>query len=123
MRYEFVKVKRDTNTVYNRSVPVWEIPVLEFIFEDGNVERTGEFEDAGREYPEPAKEMERLVLAYGRDPQSGVPYAHSVYGAAGQGIRALKRAIEEETQAAEEAEPAPRKISTRKSTELDSLLT
>ena len=35
MRYEKVKVTRDTNTVHNREVPPWEVPILEYLFEEG----------------------------------------------------------------------------------------
>src|ERR1700675_2336828 len=95
MRYERVKVKRDTNTVHNRAVAPWEIPVLEFLFEDGNVERTGQFEEVAGEYPGAANELDRLVRCYGSDPKSGVPYANSVYGNARAGERSLAKLIED----------------------------
>jgi hypothetical protein len=111
MRYERVKVQRDTNTVHNVSVAPWEIPVLEFIFDDGNVERLGEFLETGREFPEPAKELDRLVKCYGSDPKSGVPYANSVFGNARVGVRNLTKLIDdakaEDEAASKEAEPAP----------------
>ena len=86
MRYERVKVKRDTNTVHNRAVAPWEVPVLEFLFEDGNVERLDEFVEVAGEYPEATKELDRLVRCYGADPKSGVPYANMVYGNARAGV-------------------------------------
>lgn len=111
MRYERVKVKRDTNTVHNRAVAPWEIPVLEFLFEDGNVERTGTFEEVQGEYPGAANELDRLVRCYGSDPKSGVPYANSVYGNARAGERSLAKLIEdarsEDEAAAEEKAPIP----------------
>lgn len=95
MRYVKVKVKRDVNTVYNRAVPEWEVPVLQFIFEEGNVELLNEFEEAeGRDLPDAAFEFDRLARAYGSDPQSGVPYVASVYGQAQAGVRALKDAMD-----------------------------
>jgi hypothetical protein len=108
MRFTNVKVKRDTNTVYNRSVPEWEVPVLEFIFEDGNVERLGTFGEVARDYPAPAVEFDRLVRSYGADPQSGIPYVASVYGQASAGVRALGRAIEEAK--ADDAKAAPKHL-------------
>ena len=43
MRHERVKVTRDGNTVHNRAVPPWEIPILEYLFDPGNVEPLDEF--------------------------------------------------------------------------------
>jgi hypothetical protein len=95
MRYERVKVKRDTQTTHNRPCPSWEIPILEYLFEDGNVERLGVFEEVAGEYPTPAKELDRLVRAYGSDPKSGVPHANSVYGNGRNGERSLAKLIDE----------------------------
>jgi hypothetical protein len=128
MRYERVKVKRDTNTVHNRAVAPWEIPVLEFLFEDGNVERTGQFEEVAGEYPGAANELDRLVRCYGSDPKSGVPYANSVYGNARAGERSLAKLIEdarsEDEAAAEEKAhiPAPTTKRGRKAQATESLL-
>jgi len=108
MRYERVKVKRDTNTVHNTAVAPWEIPLLEFIFEDGNVERTGQFEEIARDYPEPAKELDRLIRAYGSDPKSGVAHANSVFGNARAGERTLKKMIDD-AEAEDKAVAAPAK--------------
>jgi hypothetical protein len=95
MRYVEVKVTRDTNTVYNKTVPEWELPVLEFIFEQGNVElRDGVTRDA-RPYPTAEDEFDRLARSYGSDAQTNVPFVASVYGQAGRGIRALAKAIEQ----------------------------
>lgn len=111
MRYERVKVKRDTNTVHNRAVAPWEIPVLEFIFEDGNIEQLNVFEEVSGEYPEGAKELDRLVRCYGSDPKSGEPYANSVYGNGRAGVRALQKLIDdskaEDEAVAAEAAPTP----------------
>ena len=95
MLYERVKITRDPHTVYNRAVLPWEIPILEFTFEEGNVQRLGVQERTEDAYPEPATEFHRLTLAYGSDPQSGVPYAASVYGQASAGVNALRRAMAE----------------------------
>lgn len=128
MRYERVKVKRDLNTVHNKDVAPWEVAVLEFIFEDGNVERLDEFVLVDRDYPDAAKEFERLVKCYGSDPQSGVPYAASVFGNASAGIRNLRKAIEEakqEDEAAVEVKapvPAPARRRGRPAATADALL-
>ena len=111
MRYERVKVTRDLNTVHNRAVAPWEIPVLEYLFEDGNVEHTDVWEEVKGEYPNAAKELDRLVRCYGSDPKSGVPYANSVYGNARAGERTLAKMIEEaisdDEAAAKESTPIP----------------
>lgn len=109
MRYERVMVKRDTQTVYNKSVFPWEIAVLEYIFEEGNVTRTNEFEIVDMPYPAAAEEMFRLEKAYGADPQSGVPFVCSVYGQASTGVNAMRRAIADAKDAEVAARPKRRR--------------
>jgi hypothetical protein len=106
MRYERVKVKRDTNTVHNRAVPPWEIPMIEFIFDDGNVERLGEFEEVAGDYPDPANELDRLVRVYGSDPKSGVAHANAVFGTGRKGATEIRKLIDE-AKAEDKAAKAP----------------
>jgi hypothetical protein len=127
MRYERVKVKRDTNTVHNRAVAPWEVPVLEFLFEEGNIEHTNAFEEVSGEYPDATRELDRLVRCYGADPKSGVPYANSVYGNARAGVRSLQKLIDDakadDEDAAREvkvATPAPKR--SRSARAVDALL-
>lgn len=109
MRYEKVKVTRDTNTVHMREVPPWEIPMLEWVFDEGNVVRLGEYVEPTRgklinkEYPTAAEELDRLTRVYGSDPKSGVPHAFSVYGNARAGIRTLQKMIDDAKAADHEA--------------------
>jgi hypothetical protein len=112
MLYERVKITRDPHTVYNRSVLPWEIAILEFTFEEGNVQRLGTQERTADAYPDPATEFQRLTVAYGSDPQSGTPYVASVYGQASQGVNALRRAIAEVK--AEDEATKPKAASTRR---------
>jgi hypothetical protein len=107
MRYERVKVKRDGNTVHNRATPPWEIPMLEWVFDEGNIERLGVFEEVAGEYPDAVSELDRLVRVYGSDSKSGVPHANSVYGNARAGIRVLEKLIDDAKAADDAAEPAP----------------
>jgi hypothetical protein len=107
MRYQRVKVKRDTNTVHNRAVPPWEIPMLEFLFDEGNVEPLGVFEEVVGEYPEAPRELDRLVRAYGADPKSGIPHANSVYGNARAGVRSLQKLIDDAKAEDDAAAPTP----------------
>lgn len=126
MRYERVKVKRDELTVHNRAFASWEIPIIEFLFDDGNVERLGVFEEVPGEYPTAAKELDRLVRCYGADPKSGVPYANSVYGNARAGERSLAKLIEdakiEDKAAANEKAPIPAPAKKRGRQSAESLL-
>lgn len=94
MIYQNVKIIRDSNTVYNRSVPEWEIPVLMSIFDDGNVQPLGTFVRVDRMHPSAEVEYDRLSRRYGEDSQSGVPYVTAVYGAGGRGISAVQAAID-----------------------------
>lgn len=117
MRYERVKIKRDTNTVHNRAVPPWEIPVLEFLFEAGNIEPLGDFEEVAGEYPEAATELDRMVRAYGADPKSGIAHAHSVFGSGRKGVVELRKLIDaakaEDAAADKAKKPAPVKRARR----------
>jgi len=94
MRYERVKIQKDTNTIYNRAVPQWEIPILEFVFGEGNVVPLGVFEKAPRDYPEAQDEHQRLSLKYGIDKETKTDFVATVYGASRIGIREIGKAIE-----------------------------
>jgi hypothetical protein len=94
MRYEVIKITRDTNTVYSRAVPQWELPILEFIFGEGNVVPTDKFEKAPRDYPEARDEYERLSKKYGTDKETGTDFVATVYGSSRIGIREIGKAIE-----------------------------
>lgn len=127
MRYERVRIKRDTNTIHNRAVPDWEIPVLEYLFDRGNVEKTGIFVEVAGDYPDPREEFERLAQRYGSDNKSGTPHICEVYGTAMMGVRALSKAIDEAKAADEEAAgatkaPARRARAGSRSAPSDSLL-
>jgi hypothetical protein len=116
MRHERVKITRDGNTVHNRAVPPWEIPVLEFLFDPGNVEPLDEYievkdrEGKPASYPMASDEMARLVKAYGSDPKSGIAHANSVFGNGRRGVTELNKLIEsakaEEAAAAKKAPKA-----------------
>jgi hypothetical protein len=109
MLYAHVKITRDTNTTYHRAMPEWEIPVLEFIFDPGNVTKLGTTEKVERAYPSAAEEFSRLTQAYGSDPKTDIPHVASVFGQQGAGVRALGRMIDEAKAAEAEAEAAAAK--------------
>lgn len=95
MIFEFVKIVRDVNLAPSRSVPAWEIPVMEVVFDGGNVQPQGEYERVDRPYPEASYEFNRLAKRYGSDPKTEVPYVMIAYGTAQIGVRALAAAIAE----------------------------
>lgn len=105
MRYVRVKVRRDTQTTNSSLVPPWEVPILESMFEEGNVE-TLDFESSANPYPsDVAEEFGRLAKAYGEDPDTGVAHVANVFGSAGRGVKALAEAINEAREAEEAATP------------------
>jgi hypothetical protein len=133
MRYEKVKVTRDTNTVHSREVPPWEFPLIEFLFGEGNLVRTDEFvvptkgKLINHDYPDAKIELNRLIDAYKADPKSGIPYAISVYGNGTAGVRSLQKLIDEakdaDKAAAKETAPTPARAKKRgRTVEADSLL-
>lgn len=121
MRHERIKVKRDTLTVHNLTVPPWEIPLIEYMFEE--VEHTDTFVYVDREYPDPGQEFFRLQKAYGQDMKTEIPHAVTVFGAARQGVKALKALIDAARREDERAEPAPEPtMTTRRRYALDPLM-
>jgi hypothetical protein len=104
MRYEIVQVTRDLHTKYSRAFPAWEIAVLEHLFEDGNVIRTGEYETIrdDRGYPDARVEFGRLAKVYGKNPENGIEYVAEVFGQSRAGLNLLEQQIEEARQADEE---------------------
>lgn len=113
MRHVEVKIKRDTQTTYVVSVPEWEVPIIEFLYDDGNVEQLETVTTIDREYPSAEYEFDRLTKAYGKDSDTKVPIVAAVYGNAGAGVRALKKAMLD-AQTAEGHKPAPVKKQVRK---------
>ena len=115
MRYERVKISRDTNTVHNRAVPPWEIPVLEFLFDPGNITTLDEFEEVAGDYPDAAVELQRLEKVYGSDPKSGIPHALSVFGTGRKGVTELRKLIDGAKTEDEIASKRPKPVATKKS--------
>lgn len=104
MRYVTVRVTRDNHTSHSSLVAPWEVPVLEYIFEPGNVTVDVEGQTiAEGEFPEAAAEFGRLMKVYGSDPKSGVPHVTSVYGEGRRGLQSLADAINEAKLAAKPA--------------------
>lgn len=107
MRHEKVIIKRDNHTVHHKTLAPWEVPIVEYLFDEGNVTHTGEYVQADQEYPPAAEEMVRLMKAYGADVKTDIPHAVTVYGAARAGVRALAKAIEAAREEEEEDGASP----------------
>lgn len=106
MRHETVRVKRDELTVHHLSVAPWEIGILEHLYDEGNVTRTGKFVDLpDREYPDPKEEVTRLAKVYGADSETKETHVSIVYGATRAGIKALGVAIDAAREDEHEAKP------------------
>ncbi len=54
MRHVRLIIRRDSNTIHNRTCVEWEVPMLEYLFgEDGQIEVTDDYVPAPGEYPDP----------------------------------------------------------------------
>lgn len=105
--------KGDGNTKQSRGFPAWEIPILEHLFGEGNVTKTGESEKVmamddsskDRPYPNARDEYIRLENNYGSSVKDDTPYVAAVYGTAPIGLRELQKAIDgaKEAEAEEDA--------------------
>lgn len=109
MRWPVVKIVRDAQTaVISKSMPPWEVPVVEFIYGEGNVTETGEYDYNGFDDRTPEVEFDRLAKVYGSDPADDTPFVASVYGQGRIGIRELKKvmdAAKQESEAAQADDP------------------
>lgn len=123
MRHETVKVKRDGNTMNHLSVAPWEVPILDYLYDEGNVTRTGQFINLpDREYPDPAEEIARLSKVYGSDPETKEVHAVAVYGTARVGVKALAAAIDEARTEEAAAKKRKRKVGAKRPSYGDALL-
>lgn len=105
MQFIRVKVRRSEYVTHNSLVRPWEVPILELLFEQGNVVKEG-VEYTDEPYPEPAVELARLRTAYGTNEDTGIPEAVTVYGDGPRGVKALAEVIED-VKRTEEAERKP----------------
>lgn len=92
MKAEVVHVRLSELHTQQLVVPPWEVPVLQAVHGDADVQVVGSV-TLDRELPEPTAEYERLERRYGRDSKSEQAYVAMVYGQFGAGIANLERAM------------------------------
>jgi hypothetical protein len=111
MRHIRVIIRRDSNTIHNRTVAEWEIPMLEYLFgEEGQIEVTEDFVPTSVDYPSAKEEFERLKTAYGSERKTGVPHVQTVFGPGRQGVRELEGVMRKAQEAEEAAKPRRRRL-------------
>jgi hypothetical protein len=94
MRFHNVLVTRDANTIIPKQVSAWELAVLEEMYGEGSIVVSDE---VVRELavPDVEPEMARLARIYGTEEDSKTPFVEIVYGRSTNGLRQLKKAIEQ----------------------------
>lgn len=99
IRYFRCCVVRDAMMKIPRQGPVWERPVLEAIYGEGNLEDVEEFEADVPEPLSPKDELARLGKVYGRekrgDGSAGNYWADIVYGRGPVGVKDLSESMKD----------------------------
>lgn len=94
-----IAIRRTELHTVEDTLPLWEVPVVSAVHDDGAVKVLAEVVITGRELPDAKEEFERLDVRYKRarndDGSFGLAVVETVYGQHGAGIQALKRAIAE----------------------------
>ena len=94
-----IQIRRSELHTVEDVMPLWEIPILIAVHEDGGVKELEDAIIAGRDLPDAKEEYERLEARYKRarneDGSLGGFVVAEVYGKHGAGIQALRRAISE----------------------------
>ena len=84
-----LQVVRDPTLKVPRTVPAWELPILEAMYGEGNLEDVQQHEGEVDQILDPEQEMDRLIRVYGRDKETKVPNAELAYGRGPAGVRVL----------------------------------
>lgn len=99
IRYFRCLVVRDAMMKIPRQGPAWELPILEAIYGEGNLEDVEEFETDAPEPLPPEDELARLGKAYGRekreDGSAGDSWATIAYGRGAVGSKNLRGLMED----------------------------
>lgn len=103
MRCAVILVERDEHLSIATTVPLWEVPILEFIHSPEKVTVKEEVL-LDLPIPDPVKEYERLGVSYGADAQDK-SFVSEIYGQGPSGIRAITQAIAENSEAPQLEDP------------------
>lgn len=106
IKHHVVDVRRDELLTVQRTVPAWELPLLQAVHGAENVAEVGAM-TLERDVPHAGDEYQRLETRYGKskrdDNSDGPPYISLVYGESVGGVRALHGAIQSAAEDSDEA--------------------
>lgn len=102
-------VVRDPALKVPRTIPAWELPILEAMYGEGNLEDVQQFEGDVDQILEPDQEMDRLCRVYGRDKETKVPNAELAYGRGPAGVRVLAQSMKAAIVDGEKDDDAPKR--------------
>lgn len=98
---QLIAIRRSELHTVRDTLPLWEVPLLAAIHDDGAVQVLEEVIIAHRELPPAKEEYQRLENRYKRarndDGSQGLPVVATVYGQHAAGVQALGRAISDAT--------------------------
>jgi hypothetical protein len=94
-----IEIRRSELHTVVATLPLWEIPVVAAVHDEGALKVVGDVVIAHCDLPDAKEEFERLSnrykLARNDDGSFGLPVVATVYGQHAAGVSALKRAIAE----------------------------
>lgn len=94
-----VSIRRSELHTVEDTLALWEVPIVDAVHDEGALKVLADVIIADRELPAAKEEYERLENRYKRarndDGSFGLPVVAVVYGQAGVGLQALKRAIQD----------------------------
>lgn len=94
-----VEIRRSELHTVVETYPLWEVPVVAAVHDDGALKVVADVTLADRELPDAKEEYERLDVRYKRarndDGSFGLAVVANVYGQHAAGLQALRRAIQD----------------------------
>ena len=103
-------VVRDPLMKVPRTIPAWELPILEAMYGQGNLEDVSFFVGEVDHVLPPDEEFDRLCKSkvYGSDKEVNLPFAQVVYGRGSVGVQKLAQAMQAALATDEEEAPKRR---------------
>jgi hypothetical protein len=92
-KYKRVQINRSETTTITKDVAPWEVAVLAAVNGGDRIIEIGET-PVNRALPDAGMEYDRLVTKYKADPNTGIEYVASAYGAGRRGVESLAKEIE-----------------------------